>query len=253
MSIAASRPSATAVTVRSSPPAAQSPPAQTPGRPVRPGPVTAILPPSTTISPGRLAEPLADRGQHLVGGEGEGLGRRALGGVGELDLGRRAVAADPDRRRAADDAHPGRGGELLLVAAGAHPRPLAAVDDRHLLGAELLRLHAGVDRGHAAADDDDAPADRQRGEVRRLAQLGDEVDRGPHASLGRALGLERPHAAEADPEEHRVEVGAQRLERHLAPEPHAGPELDAADAEQPVELGLGEAVRRPCRRRCRTR
>ena len=77
MSIAASRPSATAVTVRSSPPAAQSPPAQTPGRPVRPGPVTAILPPSTASSPGSVAEPLADRGQHLVGSQREGLGRRA--------------------------------------------------------------------------------------------------------------------------------------------------------------------------------
>ena len=34
------------------------------------------------------------------------------------------------------------------------------------------------------------------------------------------------------------------VERHVAPEPHAGPELDAADAEQPVDLGLGEAVHR---------
>jgi hypothetical protein len=42
MSSAASRPSATAVTVRSLPPAAQSPPAQTPGSELRPAPVTAI-------------------------------------------------------------------------------------------------------------------------------------------------------------------------------------------------------------------
>ena len=48
ISSAASRPSATAVTVRSSPPLAQSPPAQTPARVVRPVPSTAIL------APGRI-------------------------------------------------------------------------------------------------------------------------------------------------------------------------------------------------------
>ena len=49
---AASRPSATAVTVRSSPPVAQSPPAQTFAIEVRPSASTSILPPaSVTPSP----------------------------------------------------------------------------------------------------------------------------------------------------------------------------------------------------------
>ena len=95
MSMAASRPSATAVTVRSSPPEAQSPPAQTRGRLVRPGPVTAILPPSTASASGGL-EGLADGGQDLVGGhlEALGAGRAVVVAVGEGHAGgRRAERA----------------------------------------------------------------------------------------------------------------------------------------------------------------
>ncbi|MNF13708.1 hypothetical protein D3C80_2156470 [compost metagenome] len=52
----------------------------------------------------------------------------------------------------------------------------AAVADRHLLSTQQLGLHGGVDRRHAAADDDDTAPDRQAGEVTRLAQGGDEID-----------------------------------------------------------------------------
>ena len=131
---------------------------------------------------------------------------------------------------------------------------LAAVDDGDLLGAELLRLHAGVDRGHAAADHHDAPADRQRGEVVGLAQLGDEVDRRPDAV---PWPPRRPRARRTPPRPTPRNTASNSarsvVEGHVAAEPRAGAERDAADAEQPVDLGLGEAVRPSCRRRCRTR
>ena len=57
------------------------------------------------------------------------------------------------------------GRQILLELRGVHLLLAAAVADRHLLGAEQLRLHRGVDRRHAAADDDDAPADRQRRKI----------------------------------------------------------------------------------------
>ena len=87
--------------------------------------------------------------------------------VGELD---HAGAPSPAPRIGAafgDDADARARRELLLVAARPHPLAAAAVDDRHLLGAELLRLHAGVDRGHAAADHHHPPPDRQRRRDRR--------------------------------------------------------------------------------------
>jgi hypothetical protein len=68
------------------------------------------------------------------------------------------------------------GGEILLELGSVHVLLAAPVADGHLFGAEQLGLHGGVDRRHAAADDDDAPTDRQFGEVGRLAQFGDEID-----------------------------------------------------------------------------
>ena len=69
-----------------------------------------------------------------------------------------------------------------------------------------------VDRGHAAADDDDAAADRQRGEVVRLAELGDVVDRVGDAGERLVGKAERVDAGKADAEEDRVVVarGARR-------------------------------------------
>ena len=80
----------------------------------------------------------------------------------------------------------------------------AAVADRHLLGAEQLRLHRRVDRRHAAADDHDAPADRQRGEILGLAKVGDELDRVVDAVGVLAVGAKRIDAGKAHAEEHRV-------------------------------------------------
>ncbi len=97
-------------------------------------------------------------------------------------------------------------GELLLVFAGAHALGPAAIDDGDVLGAETLRLGGDVDGGHAAADHDDAAADRQRGEVARLAQAGDVVDGVLDAGnvlVGEAEGVD---AGKADAEEDRVEI-----------------------------------------------
>ena len=123
------------------------------------------------------------------------------------------------------DAHAARLRQLLLPEARLHLRLAAAIDDRHLLGAEQLRLHGGVDRRHAAADHHDAAADRQRREIVRLAQLGDPVDRVDGAARALAFRAERVHAGEAHAEEHRVEILAQVGEREIAAERLAG--LDA--------------------------
>ena len=85
----------------------------------------------------------------------------------------------------------------------------AAVDDRHLFGAEQARLHRRVDRRHAAADDEHAPADRHRGRV-GLAQFGDELDRVAQARDLRFGDAERVDAGQAEAEEHRVELAEQR-------------------------------------------
>ena len=101
--------------------------------------------------------------------------------------------------------------KLLLVRGGAHlarargdrpwsrPRRRAACDcDR------------GVDRGVAAADHDHAPPDRQLALVRRLAQLGDEIDRvrarPSSVSPSNASAL---HALQAHAQEDGVVVAAQ--------------------------------------------
>ena len=99
--------------------------------------------------------------------------------------------------------------ELPLVLAGAHLLRPAAIDDGHVLGAEALRLRGDVDRGHAAADHHDAAADRQRGEIVRLAQVGDVVDRVLDAGDLLAGEAERVDAGKADAEKHRVEISGE--------------------------------------------
>ena len=142
---------------------------------------------------------LADRLEHHVGGE-----REALAGAGEPARSSSRVysnstpvtwplaAEQPHRPRPMLDLHAVDLRELLLVLAGAHLLRAAAIDDGHVLGAEPLRLHGDVDRGHAAADHHDAPADRQRRQVRGLAQPRDVGDRVLDA--GQILALGTPSA-----------------------------------------------------------
>ena len=83
------------------------------------------------------------------------------------------------------------------------------------LGAEKLRLHRRVDRGHAAADHDGAPPDVQRRGILGLAQARDEVDRVLDAVELLARHAEIVHRAEPEAEEHRVEVAGEPLERDV--------------------------------------
>jgi hypothetical protein len=76
-----------------------------------------------------------------------------IGGIFELDAGDLAAFGNDLLRLqpvADDDAVGGR--QILLEFGGVHVLLAAAVADRHFLGAEQLRLHGGVDGGHAAAE-----------------------------------------------------------------------------------------------------
>ena len=96
--------------------------------------------------------------------------------------------------------------QFLLPEARLHLRLAAAIDDRHFLGAEELRLDRGIDRRHAAADHNDAATDRQSREVLRLPELGDPGDGIFRPARVLALGAKRVHAGEAHAEEHGVEI-----------------------------------------------
>ena len=76
----------------------------------------------------------------------------------------------------------------------------------------------------------------------RRTQLGDEIDRVAHAGEVLARNAEGVGARQADGEIDRVVGRAQCLELGDAVEPPAELERDAADREQPVDLGLGEVA-----------
>ena len=150
------------------PPGAQSPPAQTfamlvrpsasvtmrsaasasgqrlaaPARGVWPMAVSTCRPPTSKLLAGLASLPSSSRV-----GERHAAGRR----LGQTSFGAAPVRGCARRRWR----------ELLLEAAGRHLLAAAAVDDGDLLGAELLGLDAGVDRGHAAADHHHPAADRE--------------------------------------------------------------------------------------------
>ena len=70
-----------------------------------------------------------------------------------------------------------------------------------------------------------------------------------NSTAGRTTGPpprpgQRAHPAEADAEEDGVEVGEELGERQVGAEARALADGDAADAEEPGDLGLGEAVHR---------
>ena len=69
----------------------------------------------------------------------------------------------------------------------------------YLLRAQQFALHRGVHRGHAPANDHHPATDRQGGELRGLAQCGDEVHRVLHpaqvfAGHTKQVGLLQAHA-----------------------------------------------------------
>ena len=130
------------------------------------------------------------------------------------------------------------------MAGGRHVLRAAPVHHGDLLGAELARLHGGVDRGHAAADHQHAAADRHGGVIGRLAQLGDELDRVAHALQHRLGDADGVHTGQAQAQEHRVVVGGQRLQADVAPDMGVVPDLDATDGQQPGDLLLCEVIDR---------
>ena len=171
---AASRPCATAATVRSSPPETQSPPAQTLASEVRPSASTLIAaglefdrrrrcrsaPSATKVWP--IALNTWSAASVAVSPVPTSL--PSCSAVYSSSIAGHLAVLDDDALRlqpVADRDAVGRR-EILLEVRGVHVLLAAPVADRHLLGAEQLGLHGGVDRRHAAADDDDAAADRQR-------------------------------------------------------------------------------------------
>src|SRR5690606_24891101 len=104
--------------------------------------------------------------------------------------------------------------------------------------------YGDVDGGHAAADDDDAAADRQRAEVGGLAQIGDVLDGSVDAGGVLALGAQRVDAGEPHAEEHGAVGGGELGEEDVAAERPAVLDRDATDRGDIVDLGLGEIVRR---------
>ena len=135
---------------------------------------------------------------------------RRHGAVARLEAGRHHPVADHDSVGLR---------QFLFPAAGLHVAGAAAVGDGHLLGAEAARLDGGVDRRHAAADDDDPAADRHGGFVGRLPQDLDEAQRVDDVALRLHAG-ERVDAAEPQAEEDRVMPAAQRGEIDVDAEPH---------------------------------
>ncbi len=204
-------------------------------------------------------ETLADGLEHHVRVEHErlaGADELAIlsGGVLELDRDRFAPGRQqPARHRRMLDPDPVGLGKLALIGAGAHAVGATAVDDGHVLGTEALRLGGDVDGGHAAADHHDPAADRQGREVPRLAEIGNVGDR-----VGDAFDLffrqsEGVDAGKAETEEDGVEVVAKLVDGEIAAELLADLDADTADRQDEIDLGLGEIIRLPCKRRCRTR
>ena len=183
-------PCSTASTVRSRPPARQSPPAQTPGRLVRP---------SCRRRCARLAAPgprSASTGLPSFWPMALNTMSAAMNSVSPVGCSRPLTSAwranvtplawpswplHLDGRQPVVDRHAIGLRPVLLVARGRHRFRPAPVDHVHALGAQQPALHGRIDRRHAAADHHHAAADGQVRLGPRLAQLGDEVDRVSHA------------------------------------------------------------------------
>ncbi|ENN89851.1 hypothetical protein RHSP_80435 [Rhizobium freirei PRF 81] len=198
----------------------------------------------------RCFERLADGLEDLIGGNDAdiaGGGELAVAqfGIFDFDAGDLAVLVEDALRcqPMTDDDALG-GGQILLELGGVHVLLAAAIADRHLFGAEQLGLHGRVDRGHAAAENDDAAADGDVGLAAGLAQLGDVGDSIGDAIEVLAFGAQRVDAGKAEAEEDGVILRRQIGKAEIAAERLAVLDLDAADGEHVVDFLLGEVVDR---------
>ena len=107
--------------------------------------------------------------------------------------------------------------------------------------AETARDGGDVDRGVAAAHDDDA----HRGREHPAAIEGvEELDAGD-AVLGVGAGnRQRPPLLRPDRPEDRVEIALELLDRDVAPDLDAAARLDVAEREDAVDLGVEHVARR---------
>ena len=93
-----------------------------------------------------------------------------------------AEEADRDGQELEAHAFLARLGDLVRV--GGHLGLGAAVDERDVVGAEAERLARDVDRGVAAADHDDARADRRGGPVLSASMNGSDSQTPASSSPG---------------------------------------------------------------------
>ena len=158
------------------------------------------------------------------------------------------------RPRPVLDAHAAASAPTPARSGWPHVLRPAPVDHGHVLRAEPLALHRDVDRRHAAADHDDAPADRQLrpgpapGAARRCSR--------PRRARPRRSSLVEAEAVDAgqtDAEEYRVVVARTAAPSDSRARAPAGSHLDAADAQEAVDSRAARNHRPSCRRRSRTR
>ncbi len=193
-------------------------------------------------------EALADRLEHLVGVELQGLaGANEFATVEhrvfELDADDLAIFGDDlFRLQPVADGDALRRGEILLELGSIHVLLAAPVADRHFLRAKQLRLHGGVDGRHAAANDDDAAADRQLRQILSLPKDGDELDGILDAVALLTLGAQGIDAGKAEAKKHRIVARSQLRQMEIAAERLAVLDCDAADRGDVVDFGLGKIV-----------
>ena len=135
-------------------------------------------------------------------------------------------------------------GQFLFVAAGTHLFRSSPVNEADLVRAEAPALHGYIDRGHATADDNNSPADRQLAQILCLAQFRDVIDGVQYAVELLTVDAEFVDAAKSKAEEHGVIFAAQIVQRELAPERLPVANIDAADCEDELHFGLREVLDR---------
>ena len=195
----------------------------------------------------RQIEPLPDCRQHAVRGQRHPLaGRLRRAGTAAHELHPRHGAAggdEADGGKVMQDAYTLRPGEILLPVRRAHFGRATSIGDGDVIGTKSTRLHRGVDRGVATADDDDTPPRREVPRPRRLPQFGDETD-GIAQAGERCCRRARHciHTGEAEAKEHRVEITLQRAQRQIGAERAAMLDADAANGEEKSHLALSEVV-----------
>ena len=88
-------------------------------------------------------------------------------------------------------------GQFLLVTAGTHLFRPAPVHKADFVGAEASALHGDINRGHAAADNNDATAYSKLAQILCLAELGNVVDGIQNAVEAFTLNAQFIHTTES--------------------------------------------------------